>query len=701
MAAVRRRGGRRAVGHGADHVVGVGAQAASETAGTITPALPGGTAGGRPSRARRRGSTDRHVAARRAVRLDAARGRNLRDRRQRSAARDVLSRAGRRRSEPDHHSAGRLGRHDGRHVGPNRRLARRGHGDAVRCQRRDWHGGRGGNVHRSCDHDCECRRVRRLGRCDERQQRSRLGHGCRIHRANVGHGVRHHLGRRPCRRFRRQAAGRGGRGQHAAMAAEQQRLGPLGRDHVRAAPLPVAAAAGGANLVQLRGNVVDRRCRARSYDDSPSGSTASPSAARPRRTRRRRVATDPGTCRYGMFDGVDDYVEIADNAALDITSRAHRGGVDLHAHDAVGAAHDRVEGHELRVSHRQQASRVLVVERLERQHALDHDDDADRAESVAPRRRHLPVGRAAHVHQRRRCKATTGNYTGTLAARTRCRCTSARIGTSSRARSTATSTRCGSSPTRCTQAEVQALRDETHPCANSARFTITHNAFGIHCVAETMTVNVVDSIAGTPLLNYNAPVQLDTQSGYGTWALVTGSGAFSDGTAGDGIATYTWPLGQSQAHVHAVLPARPAVDRRRRLSDEQHRYSRQRRRGCARVLAERLHRDGRGAREPAGRVTPFATNQTAGTNFALHLAAYGQTPTDPVCGIIEGYTGAKSLKFWSQYVDPGTGTRNVTIDGVAAAATRRRGCGADRHVHERPGGRDGEVQGRRPHPPRS
>ena len=59
------------------------------------------------------------------------------------------------------------------------------------------------------------------------------------------------------------------------------------------------------------------------------------------------------------------------------------------------------------------------------------------------------------------------------------------------------------------------------PLASAAKFTINHNGFGINCVPETITVNVVDSIAGTPLLNYNAQVQLDTQSGYGTWALVT------------------------------------------------------------------------------------------------------------------------------------------------------------------------------------
>lgn len=32
------------------------------------------------------------------------------------------------------------------------------------------------------------------------------------------------------------------------------------------------------------------------------------------------IAGDPGTCRYGVFDGVDDYLEVADNALLDIGS---------------------------------------------------------------------------------------------------------------------------------------------------------------------------------------------------------------------------------------------------------------------------------------------------------------------------------------------------------------------------------------------
>jgi hypothetical protein len=207
------------------------------------------------------------------------------------------------------------------------------------------------------------------------------------------------------------------------------------------------------------------------------------------------------------------------------------------------------------------------------------------------------------------------------------------------------------------------------PPGAGAKFTITHNAFGIHCVAETITVDVVDVSAGTPLLNYNAQVQLDTQSGNGTWALVTGSGTFNDGTAGDGVATYAWPLGQSQATFTLHYPQGPPsidvdvfqiTDTGVRDDDAE---------GALVFSPNGFTVTAAALTNPVGAVTPFATNQIAGTSFTLQLAAFGQTATDPVCGIIEGYAGTKNLKFWSEYVDPGTGTRNVTIDGVSAAAT--------------------------------
>ena len=101
------------------------------------------------------------------------------------------------------------------------------------------------------------------------------------------------------------------------------------------------------------------------------------------------VLTDPGTCRYGVFDGANGYVEVADNAALDIAAELTVAAWIYLGFDALGVAHDRVEGHELRVPHRQSTPRVLVVERQQQHHALDHVDDAARAEPVVSRRHHI------------------------------------------------------------------------------------------------------------------------------------------------------------------------------------------------------------------------------------------------------------------------------------------------------------------------
>jgi MSHA biogenesis protein MshQ len=222
---------------------------------------------------------------------------------------------------------------------------------------------------------------------------------------------------------------------------------------------------------------------------------------------------------------------------------------------------------------------------------------------------------------------------------------------------------------------VTALYTETHDCpAVAAQFTINHDGFGINCVAETITVNVVDADAGTPLLSYNAQVQLEARTfpggalaGFGTWTRVTGTGAFSDGAANDGIATYNWPLGESQAvftfsYTQGSTPLDIDVFQ---ISDD----------GIRDNEAVPLAFSPNGFTVTAAALPPapvppivsFAAAQTAGNTFPIHIAAYGQTPADPVCGIIEAYTGPKSLKFWSQYANPATGAVSVQIDGVDAA----------------------------------
>ncbi|NND46945.1 MAG: hypothetical protein HKN55_04720, partial [Woeseiaceae bacterium] len=44
---------------------------------------------------------------------------------------------------------------------------------------------------------------------------------------------------------------------------------------------------------------------------------------------------------------------------------------------------------------------------------------------------------------------------------------------------------------------------------------------------------------------------------------------------------------------------------------------------------------------------------------------YGQTANDPLCGIIESYTGPRDLKFWFGFMDPVAGTVAASIDAAA------------------------------------
>jgi MSHA biogenesis protein MshQ len=222
-----------------------------------------------------------------------------------------------------------------------------------------------------------------------------------------------------------------------------------------------------------------------------------------------------------------------------------------------------------------------------------------------------------------------------------------------------------------TQPDIDALMTATHPCpVAAAQFSINHDNFGIHCVAETITVDVIDSVAGTPLTSYNASVQIDTQTGNGTWSLVSGGGTLTDAVADDGLAVYDWPLNESQAQFAlSYTQGVPIFDIDvYQISDP----------GIRDTDAEGMIEFSANGftltaapltNPPPVVIVPFDQTQTAAVPFAVYLAAYGQTANDPVCGIIESYAGAKNLNFWSTYLNPGSGSRNVEIDGSGIATT--------------------------------
>ena len=207
------------------------------------------------------------------------------------------------------------------------------------------------------------------------------------------------------------------------------------------------------------------------------------------------------------------------------------------------------------------------------------------------------------------------------------------------------------------------------PVLGLPQFVITHDSFGIHCLDEVIQVQVIDSTTGTPRNDYTGDITLATQSGFGSWSLVAGGGFFADPTLNDGFATYDWPLGESSAVFSLAYPEGPAV-----LDVDVYQTSDP---GIRDTDAEgTIEFSPSGftltatalTNPPPAVIVPFSAPQVAGTDFAVYIAAFGQTPTDPVCGIIEAYTGPKNLKFWFGYSNPVGGSVVPSINAVAIPA---------------------------------
>lgn len=379
------------------------------------------------------------------------------------------------------------------------------------------------------------------------------------------------------------------------------------------------------------------------------------------------VAGDPGSCRYGVFDGNDDYVQVGDDPALDLSTaltvaawiRVRSTPPELYT---IASKDTNYEYHVDSARHVYWwwNDSANVTRSLTTAATLNLDQWYHVAITYSSGSQAIYIDGVL---------AASASYTGTLKNNDLPFFVAADWNLPARDFDGFID-EVRVLPAALTQPQVAALRSETHPCPSAAaQFTINHDGVGIHCAPERIAVNVIDANAGTPLLGYNATVRLDTQTGRGTWTRVAGAGAFADGAADDGVATYTWPLGESQAVFDLSYPAGPAaldVDVEQ-VSDS----------GIRDTDAEGLLVFGPSGftvtaaalSNPPGAIAPFATPQTAGGSFALHVAAYGQTPSDPTCGIIEDYTGAKNLAIWTQHVNPAAGLVAVTVDGVAVAAS--------------------------------
>ncbi|WP_193222166.1 DUF6701 domain-containing protein [Alkalilimnicola sp. S0819] len=211
---------------------------------------------------------------------------------------------------------------------------------------------------------------------------------------------------------------------------------------------------------------------------------------------------------------------------------------------------------------------------------------------------------------------------------------------------------------------IDHLRDLRHPCGGVGldQLLITHDARGVHCLNEPITVQA--RAGGAAFTGFQGTVQLNTGTGAGGWQVAPGFNAanLADADPNDGLASYQFDGSEPDATVELRLVYREGANPVQIQASAG---------GIVGTAADLVF-------TPSGYVftdapvgNPAALDQslaanTAGTGRTLHITAYGQTPTDPVCGIIESYDGAKALDFWAGYQQPahaGGAPRRVLVDG--------------------------------------
>jgi CSLREA domain-containing protein len=212
---------------------------------------------------------------------------------------------------------------------------------------------------------------------------------------------------------------------------------------------------------------------------------------------------------------------------------------------------------------------------------------------------------------------------------------------------------------------------EYEVAADPDYFLLAHDSKGIYCGAtETVSVTPKET-GGSNYPSYNKTIVLDTQTGKGSWALSSGAGTFADTTANDGLATYTFTGSETTAAFAltyqegaAALDVDVYEQGNSAIRDDDSEgtliYSPSGFSITNSVLAD-----------PTTLPNDIA-DQIQNGNFTVYLTAFGTTANDATCGIIEGYTGTKSLNFWS------TATGAFTMDGSAIATTE--GTSASQNV---------------------
>ncbi len=221
-------------------------------------------------------------------------------------------------------------------------------------------------------------------------------------------------------------------------------------------------------------------------------------------------------------------------------------------------------------------------------------------------------------------------------------------------------------------ADVQSVMAETRaacPVVGASHFLLSHAGFAINCRIEPITAYALDGFNGL-VGTYSGAVTLTTQSGRGTWSLISGSGTLIDATPDDGNAVYQFVPGDGGqvtfglSYVAGTSPLDIALFQTDdpTIHDDNTDGTLAFGPNGFTVTAAPL------SNPPPSAISSPIPTQIAGTTFPLYLTAYGETPTDPQCGVIETYNGAHALYFWMDHLNPAPGILNATVNGAAVGS---------------------------------
>ena len=125
---------------------------------------------------------------------------------------------------------------------------------------------------------------------------------------------------------------------------------------------------------------------------------------------------------------------------------------------------------------------------------------------------------------------------------------------------TAGTTSTGGDPHFTTSSAIRTAIGSISTCGTSIvdHYALTHNTTGVNCQAENVTIAAHDSshtavsMTNSTTITVTATRTAGAAGTHGDWSLVTGSGTLSNGTADDGVATYTFAAGGESSVVLAL-----------------------------------------------------------------------------------------------------------------------------------------------------